>query len=80
MCVCVCVCPNKCVLLNYQQDVPAFRIYFSIFVKFAVGDTRLREFGEYWHGEGRTFLIGVNEVTHAYLETVWHFVRKERLM
>jgi len=30
-------------MLNYQQDVPAFHIYFSILMKFAVGDTRLRE-------------------------------------
>jgi hypothetical protein len=70
-CVCVCVCPNKCVLLSYQQDIPAFHIYFSNLVKFAVGDThvisRLREFGENRHSEGRTVLIypykNSNEIT-----------------
>jgi hypothetical protein len=52
-------------MLNYQQDVPAFHIYFSILVKFAVEDMRLREFGEYRHSEGRTFLIGVNMKSHT---------------
>ena len=65
--VCVCMCPNKCVLLSYQQDIPAFHISFSILVKFAVGDThvisRLREFGENRHSQGRTVLICVNEIT-----------------
>ena len=83
MCVCVCVVLTS-VLLNYQQDISAYHIYFSILVKFVLGDThaiwRLREFAANRRSEGRTFLIGVNEITHAYLETVWHFARKERLM